>query len=195
MRFELLFLDTVDPSIGRVDHDSFPQQALMEMVIEAITNKEAIRGEVEEPNDIEEWKGVQVEDGEVVKISWRQFKLKGLLHLEWLPSSVTEFIVRWNNFTGTLDTASLPTSMRRLDLGLNAFTGSLGLERLPEKMEYLGVFGNKLSGSLKLESLPDTLIHFVAFKNEFTGCVDLTRLPAAMENLHLETRIRGRPYV
>ena len=42
MIFELLLVDVVDPSLGRVDHESLSQQTLMEMVIEGITNKEAI---------------------------------------------------------------------------------------------------------------------------------------------------------
>ena len=53
MRFALVFLDAVDPSLGRVDLESLPQQALMEMVIEAIC------GDVNEPKDIEEWKGTR----------------------------------------------------------------------------------------------------------------------------------------
>ena len=47
MRFELVFLNTADPSLGRVDYESLPQQALMEMVIEGITNKRKICGDAE----------------------------------------------------------------------------------------------------------------------------------------------------
>ena len=46
MRVELLFY-AVDPSLGRVDHESLPQQALMEMVIEGKTNNEEICGDVQ----------------------------------------------------------------------------------------------------------------------------------------------------
>ena len=60
MRFELIFLNTADPSLGRVDRASVPQQALMEMLIEGITNKEEICGDADEPNDIEEWKCVEI---------------------------------------------------------------------------------------------------------------------------------------
>ena len=93
MRFELVFLNTVDPLLGRLDYASLSEQAVMEMVIEGITNKEKIRG------DIEEWKGVAIEEGEVVAIGWRQFKLEGSLHLEWLPSSVREFDATGNHLT------------------------------------------------------------------------------------------------
>ena len=129
MRFELLFFDTVDSSLGRLDYTSLSQQALMEMVIEGITQKEAICGDPDEPKDIEEWKGVLMEDGEVVEIEWRgtylenQSRLTGPLCLEWLPSSVRKFVVRWNQLTGTLDLTSLPTSMKWLDIGHNACTG------------------------------------------------------------------------
>ncbi|KNH08124.1 hypothetical protein XU18_1290 [Perkinsela sp. CCAP 1560/4] len=75
MRFALLLLGTVDSSLGRLDYASLSQQALMDMVIDGITNKEVICGDPDEPTDIEEWKGVIIEDGEVVEIAWRQFKL------------------------------------------------------------------------------------------------------------------------
>ena len=185
MRFELVFLDAVDPSLGRVDLESLPQQALMEMVIEGIANKEKICGDVDEPKDIEEWKGVTVEDEEVVVIDWDRCKLEGSLYLEWLPSSVRRFLVGSNNLTGTLNSASLPTSIKSIYLGYNAFTGPIDLGRLPESMKGLHVQYNQLSGSLKLGSLPGTLTDFDAIGNEFSGSVDLTKLPAALVNLNL----------
>ncbi|KNH06860.1 hypothetical protein XU18_2370 [Perkinsela sp. CCAP 1560/4] len=99
MRFEFLFLGTVDPSVGRVDHESLAQQALMEMVIDGITNKEKICGDANEPKDIEEWEGVAIEDGEVVEIDWEACILKGSIHLEWLPSSVGIFDAFDNSLT------------------------------------------------------------------------------------------------
>ena len=77
MRFQFLFLDAVDPSLSRVDYESLPQQALMEIVIDGITNKQKICGDANEPKDIEEWNGVEIEDGEVVEIDWEEFDLKG----------------------------------------------------------------------------------------------------------------------
>ena len=124
MRFELLFLNTVDPSLGRVDHDSFSHQTLMEMVIEGITNREKVCGDFAEPKDIEEWKGVEIEDGKVAEIDWDHFDMEGSLHLEWLPSSVRKFTMFQSRLTGTLDLASLPISMKELDLGFNAFTAN-----------------------------------------------------------------------
>ena len=55
----------MDPSLGRVDHEALPQQALMEMVIEGVKNKEA--------KDIEQWEGVIVENSKVVKINCRDW--------------------------------------------------------------------------------------------------------------------------
>ena len=169
MRFELLFFNTVDPSLGRVDNESLPQQALMEMVIYGKKNKEKICGDVDEPQGIEEWKGVTIEDGEVVEIHWDRLRLKGSLHVEWLPSSVRTFVANTNHLTGTVDLASLPTAMKELLLGINAFTGSICLERLPESMVYLSVPYSRLSGSLKLARLPDTLTYLEAYDNEFTA--------------------------
>ena len=74
----------------------------MEMVIEGVKNKEKICVDVDEPKDIEEWKGVEIEDGEVAEIHWDRYRLKGSLYLEWLPSSVRKFSVVCNNLTGRL---------------------------------------------------------------------------------------------
>ncbi|KNH08097.1 hypothetical protein XU18_1313 [Perkinsela sp. CCAP 1560/4] len=147
MSFELVFLDAVDPSLGRLDYASLSQQALMEMVIEGIANKEKICGDVDEPTDIEEWEGVTIEDGQVVEIAWRQFRLRGALHLEWLPSSVRKVLVSCNKLTGTLDCASLPTSLKKLNIGCNAFTGLINMESLPEGMEEISVHCNDLSAN------------------------------------------------
>ena len=54
MRLELLFFEAVDPSLGRLDYASLPQQALIEMVIYGIKNTKKICGELDEPKDIEE---------------------------------------------------------------------------------------------------------------------------------------------
>ncbi|KNH08125.1 hypothetical protein XU18_1291, partial [Perkinsela sp. CCAP 1560/4] len=183
MGFELLFLEAVDSSIGRVAHDSFSQQALMEVVIEGITNKEDICGDADERKEIEEWKSVTIEDGEVININWNVYYLEGSVHLGWLPSSVRIFTAINNRLTGTVDWASLPTSMERLDLETNAFTGSICLEKLPMRMEYLDVSENMFCGSLKLESLPKAMIYFVAYNNQFSGSIDFTRLPAALRCL------------
>ena len=99
MKFELVFLDTVDPSLGRLDYTSLSQQALMEVVIEGITNKEKICGDADEPKDIEKWKGVEIEDGEVVAMDWHEFDIGGSLHLEWLPSSVRDLVANGNQLT------------------------------------------------------------------------------------------------
>ncbi|KNH07554.1 hypothetical protein XU18_1775 [Perkinsela sp. CCAP 1560/4] len=74
MRVELLLLDTVDPSLGRLDYAPLSQQALMEMFIEEVTNKQLI---------FEEWEGVTIEDGEVAEIDWYKFDIGGSLQLEW----------------------------------------------------------------------------------------------------------------
>ncbi|KNH04576.1 hypothetical protein XU18_4206 [Perkinsela sp. CCAP 1560/4] len=77
MRFESVFLDAVDPSLGRLDYASLSQQALMEMVIDGIANKEKICGDANELKDIEEWIGVTIDGGEVVGTGWNEFDIKG----------------------------------------------------------------------------------------------------------------------
>ncbi|KNH06884.1 hypothetical protein XU18_2357 [Perkinsela sp. CCAP 1560/4] len=94
----------------------------MEMVIDGMRNKQEICGDPNAPKDIEEWKGVGIEDGEVVEIEWGNSSLTGSLCLAWLPFSVRKFVVTSNRLTGTLDWASLPTSLKKLNIGANSFT-------------------------------------------------------------------------
>ena len=141
MCLALLFFDTVGPSLGRVDYVSLPQQALTEMVIEGMTSKENICGDHDGPKDIEEWKGVEIEDGEVAEIKWYPSYLEGLLNWNCLPSSVKKFVL-----TGVpLILASLPTPMEKLILAYNSFTGSIDLENFSERMKYLSVSANQMS--------------------------------------------------
>ena len=59
-----------------------------------------------EPKDIEEWKGVTIEDGAVIEIEWAKCGLEGSVHLGWLPSSVTKFPATSNHLTDpTKDTS------------------------------------------------------------------------------------------
>ncbi|KNH04162.1 leucine-rich repeat protein [Perkinsela sp. CCAP 1560/4] len=185
MRLALFCLDTLDPLLGRLDYASLSQQALMELVIEEIINKQKICGDSNEPQDIDDWLGVKLEDDKVVEIDWNSSDLTGLLHLQWLPSSVCTCTIILNQLAGTLDLASLPVAMKQLGLGINAFTGCIDLERLPENMESFAINSNQLSGSLKLGSLPKTLTQFNATYNKFSGCIDLTQLPAALTGLYV----------
>ena len=77
MRFALVFLDAADPSLGRLKYTCLLQQALMDMVIDGIANKEKICGDANELKDIEEWIGVTIDGGEVVGTGWNEFDIKG----------------------------------------------------------------------------------------------------------------------
>ncbi|KNH07331.1 hypothetical protein XU18_1863 [Perkinsela sp. CCAP 1560/4] len=56
------FVGSADPSLGRLDYTPLSQQALMEMFIAGIENREIICGSREKPTDVTEWKGFQVDN-------------------------------------------------------------------------------------------------------------------------------------
>ena len=94
----------IDPHLGRFDYASLPQQALMELLIDGIENKERIIGRNEGPPDIEEWKGLSMnEKVEVIEIDWYTQSLKGSLSFQLLPSTVQRAYLNSNNLSGTID--------------------------------------------------------------------------------------------
>eukprot|EP00009_Paramoeba_aestuarina_P006514 CAMPEP_0201508510 /NCGR_PEP_ID=MMETSP0161_2-20130828/1864_1 /ASSEMBLY_ACC=CAM_ASM_000251 /TAXON_ID=180227 /ORGANISM="Neoparamoeba aestuarina, Strain SoJaBio B1-5/56/2" /LENGTH=87 /DNA_ID=CAMNT_0047903203 /DNA_START=32 /DNA_END=295 /DNA_ORIENTATION=+ len=79
----VLSLFLIDPSIGRIEKASLPQQTLMELLISDITvNRSAI---TLYQGDISEWNEVFFEAGQVVEINWECKKLEGTIDLKWLP--------------------------------------------------------------------------------------------------------------
>jgi hypothetical protein len=195
----IVFSHCIDPStLGRLDYASLSQQALMEMLIDGIENKEEICGSQEGSNDITEWERVEFNDiGEVLKIDWGGFhehRLQGTINFQWIPSTVCELLLDHNyeGLTGSIDLTSLPLSMNKLDLWINNFTGTINLSHLPENMEELNASYNKLSGSLDLENLPTLFKELDVHGNNFTGTVNTSNLPIGLELLWLsENQLSG----
>ena len=89
MRFSFIILSAVESShLGRLDYASLSTQALMEIFIEGIENREVICGSTEEPDDIDQWVGVEyveeqpADDAEkLIHIEWGEIDLVGTIDL------------------------------------------------------------------------------------------------------------------
>ncbi|KNH04475.1 leucine-rich repeat protein [Perkinsela sp. CCAP 1560/4] len=181
----LVFLQSADSSLGRLDYASLSQEALMEMLIEGIENKEKICGDASEMREVNEWNGVELEMEKFHTIHWDNYGLEGSLHWEWTPSTLTVFSVCKNKLVSTIDLSILPASVRHLSLNYNRFNGSICLKDLPKEIDSVNLSLNQLIGSLDLRDLPASLKNLLAFSNKFTGGIDLTRLPAELTKLDL----------
>eukprot|EP00009_Paramoeba_aestuarina_P017854 CAMPEP_0201524346 /NCGR_PEP_ID=MMETSP0161_2-20130828/21267_1 /ASSEMBLY_ACC=CAM_ASM_000251 /TAXON_ID=180227 /ORGANISM="Neoparamoeba aestuarina, Strain SoJaBio B1-5/56/2" /LENGTH=238 /DNA_ID=CAMNT_0047923679 /DNA_START=24 /DNA_END=740 /DNA_ORIENTATION=+ len=179
-----LLLCFVDPSLGKVDKASLPQQTLMELLIENITNKEDIYGQHGNPTDMSTWHNVTCNaNGDVTEIDWPTLQLCGDAPLEWLPLTVINVTMWSNELTGTIALDALPDGLQYLRLSVNRLSGEVDLTHLPPGMRYLTISVNKLVGTVNLEHLPRTLEKLFLNDNLFHGTVNLTKLPPNLDIL------------
>ena len=191
MQFQSIFLTAADSShLGRLDYASLSTQALMEILIEGIENREVICGSRQEPADIDEWRGVEYLQKQPVDISEKYFNIRwfnlglvGTIDLQWLPPTIILFIVFRNRLSGSLNLAGLPPSMLVLDLSCNEFSGEIDLCHLPTEIKELKLVHNQLSGSLNIEKLPQSIETLYLGDNHFSGTVCFRYLPAGLQNL------------
>jgi len=176
--------DSTSP-LGRLDYASLSQQALMELLIGGITNKDKIYGQEDVP-ELTGWGGVFLnENGEVHEIGWNILMLQGSIELKWVPSTVQKLLAYVNDLCGSVDLRGLPEGMKVLSLAQNQLTGELSLEHLPSTFETLALPTNSLSGSLNLKSLPKSLKWLFLDRNNFSGTIDMSKLPDRLEEINL----------
>ncbi|KNH04303.1 leucine-rich repeat protein [Perkinsela sp. CCAP 1560/4] len=177
----------VDPALGRLDYSSLSQQALMEMLIEGLEAVGKICGSREEPKEVEDWEGVDVEDttGDVTKIDWESMGLKGLLDVQWMPATVRYFDASVNDIIGSFNPSDLPASIETALLYINSLTGPIDLRNLLEGIQKFDISHNQLSGSIDLRHLPQSTQKLALNDNSFTGSVCLKNLPNGLEVLNI----------
>ena len=209
-----LFL-SVDPSLGRLEYSLFPDQTLMEMLIDGSDDETKTKFKDKHGMylDICDWSCVRCDDdGRVVetvlddenisgslelcyvppkvkKLSKRSSgtsKLTGTADLTQLPEGMQELDLRDNQLTGELDLTQLPGSMLRLYLYSNRFSGEINLTKLPDGMSWLSLSDNQLTGEIDLTHLPEGMCWLSLGDNQLTGEIDLTHLPEGMGELSLE---------
>ena len=190
-----LLLITVDPSLGRFDVKSLPDQALMELLFTDMdeTFLSEVQDENKEFKDVSEWKDVGCTDCRVTAIDLSHEKFIGeQFPFPLIPPLMKSFAVRGCNLQGTLDASVLPLELYLLNLSNNRLQGEINWKALPRKLERLIIFTNDFHGSCVFADLPHTLITLYAGQNRLSGGIELKNLPEAMRFLDMSNNeLRG----
>ena len=180
-----------DAHMSRLDPTLLSQQALMEMFVDAMQNKDRFMHN-ENYKDISEWQGMTCNDNEEVievRISHdvhnQHPKLGGRMNMRFLPSTVRSLIIVGQDMEGTLEANDMPTYLETFNIRSNLITGELNVKDFPQTLTTLQVDYNALSGEIEWEFLPANLKNFDAVSNEFHGSILLTNLPSTLEVLNL----------
>ena len=186
-------LHAVDSALGRLDYESLPDQALMEMLIDGMN--EGAKAEFQDGNgnflDINDWDGIiclprdQVRE---INFSTKVFSNK-CFPFELIPAKVDGFEASDTNMHGTLDTSVLPHDLQLFDVCINFLHGTINLKGFPRGLQDIHIDDNDFSGSLVLSDLPDSLLSFHAGSNQFSGEISLNSLPRRMHILSLHQNL------
>ena len=180
---------------GRVT-GNLPQEITLMRVIAEIENPH-YSWSAETPAS--KWDGVSCEStGEIYKISWKGFALRGKLRWELLPEKacIVEVTAGWrcsryfssNFLTGVLPTASLPNGLHTLDASYGTVMGHVDLCTLPPELLSLSLNENYLEGPLDFTKLPASLLFLslTSFSCKVSyGVVDFTALPKKLTSILL----------
>ena len=133
-----------------------------------------------------DWMGVSCdENSRVTRINWSYMDLIGTLQWDYLCSTLQEFQVWQNGFSGNVPLNKLPAEMTKLEISCNAFSGELDFSHLPEKMDTIILTQNNFEGCVDLTRLPEALTFFNINENNFSRSVCLSNLPSNLRLLGL----------
>ena len=187
-KMTLLQLLTIDPALGRLDYDSLPDQTLMEMLFDGLSDdsKSAFHDSDGNFKDVCEWTpydfpsdGINCADDHVWRIVFNRGKKFGTQQFpfNFIPPHVNVFILSSAGLHGTLDTSLLPLHLDVFAVDENALYGTLAWSILPRELEEICVSTNFFSGRIILADLPRFLENFYACHNKFSGEIVIQDLP------------------
>ena len=174
--------------IGRVDRDSIPDQARMELLLENVKNKGKLMDHFGNYSPIEFWDEIRLnDDGQVIEIWWLfgDFVSAGTIDLQWLPLGLERCTISECSLLGSVDTESLPRGMRYFNIRRNKLKSVFSIEGLPADIRFVNIGFNNFHGTLNLQSLPANITDFHVDFNVFSGSIDLGVLPNKLEYLGL----------
>ena len=160
----MLFTLSNPSSLGRLDHATMSQQALMECLVAQIDERSLRKFRDKDKNfkDVDEWPGVELDnEGDVVGIFWDtgNMTLQGTLSLQWLPVTVKHLkihpLFHYSNYqarksVGAIEVRGilrdLPPSMETLNIGDCTVSMPLCLLEIPKGLSKINIschaFGN-----------------------------------------------------
>ena len=192
----LLQLLTMDSALGRLDYDSLPDQTLMEMLFDGISDDEKRAFHDSDGNfkDVCEWtpnkvpwKNIRCADDHVWSVVFREgidFGTKQF-PFNFIPSNVHVFILESCGLHGTLETSMLPPHLYTFSVCDNALYGTIAWNMLPRDLDDMSVSANFFSGRIILAALPRGLSKFYACENKFSGEIALSDLPDQINKVNL----------
>ena len=178
-----------DPALGRLDYASLSDQALMEMLVDGMAEKD--KNSFQDANgnytDISTWPLVRLRNDHVVQMGfWTRNIGDRQFPFELIPPLVEHCALYQTSVNGTLDTKVLPRTLLRFDVTENKLHGELNFPAFPRGLKEIIICYNQFSGSCALHDLPDELVRFDAMSNNFGGEVALNDLPSTLERLFLK---------
>mmetsp|Transcript_11200 Transcript_11200/g.16940 ORF Transcript_11200/g.16940 Transcript_11200/m.16940 type:complete len:274 (-) Transcript_11200:51-872(-) len=162
----LLCLVALRAAASAGTEDAFPQQDAMEGFADGIIGNSQIVNEKGSYLRVDEWDGVRVSHGSVIRIRWNKKGLSGVFEFSRLPDSLSTIVIAENDFTGSI--ASLPADLEFLSCEENRFSGTIEWEHLPANMIFLDVRQNQLTGEIDLLKVSKTLESVYIRKNSIT---------------------------
>ena len=187
----------IDPSAGRVDYQSLPDQALMELLVQDLKHlKNPFIAESGDFKDIKDWMGVTCDaDGHVIRLYffYRTTFKHATINLDFLPPRLVRVSFSSCWFHGTLDTRKLPAHLEDFCAPRNQLKGTVDFTTLPSTLTHLNIGENRFVGDISLEALPPALYELSIGTNRFTGKVKVDDLPASLELLDVSynDQLRG----
>ena len=180
-------LQSADTGLGRVDHESFSDQTLMELLLESFPDsaKEQYLDDGGMYLDVCSWPNVKCDaNARVTEVSSLPPR-NGSVELSYIPRKVKTFVMHHGRNLGTLDTSALPGCLESLYVNGNALRGTVDFTALPGRLVKMSICNNAFTGSAVLNKLPQTLRFLWMQKNKFGGTVCLNHLPPSLETLHM----------
>ena len=187
-----------DRSIGELHSTAIPDQDLMELLIEDMSDdfKKIFQHSSGKYVPVCRWKGVTCNaQRNVLHVQFAKFK-KGKapakIDFAYLPRSLVNFDMPLQKLHGTVETSALPRKLELLSIRNNDIYGTFDFRCLPEHLRILDILGNHFSGSVNFDSLPPTIEKIRALDNAFIGCIALDKLPRSLIDLDLsQNKLRG----
>ena len=165
-----MFFLCADAALGRVDHLTMSQQALMECVVSQLDTKSLRKYQDDSGNllDVDQWNDLTRDGADsIVGINWT--RIGGTVDLRWLPLTLQSLTVEaCPALHGSVDFQSLPSALVWLSIKAVALHGEFSL-KFAERLKYCLLDDADFSGTLCLADVPENLQTILIQQTPLTG--------------------------